>query len=151
MPRPYSSDLRSRVLAACEEGERPSAVARRFQVARASVYLWLQQWRAEGRCQAKRCHGGPKPVIREATEAALIRLVQVDNHLTLAEYRDRLAQETGVRVHPWTIGRALQRLGWPRKKEDLARHRAKRGRGRRRAPGLVVGHGGHRPGAAGLP
>ena len=34
------------------------------------------------------------------------------NHLTLAECRDRLAAEAGVRVHPWTVGRALRRLGW---------------------------------------
>ncbi len=70
MPRPYSSGLRSRVIAACEEGERPSAVARRFRVARASVYLGLQHWREERRCQAKRCGGGPKPVLQDETEAA---------------------------------------------------------------------------------
>ena len=35
-----------------------------------------------------------------------------DNHLTLAECRDRLAAETGLRVHPWTVGRALRRMGW---------------------------------------
>ena len=34
------------------------------------------------------------------------------NHLTLAECRDRLAAEAGVRVHPWTVGRALRRIGW---------------------------------------
>ena len=28
--------------------------------------------------------------------------------LTLTECRDRLAEETGVRVDPWTVGRALQ-------------------------------------------
>src|SRR4051794_2854948 len=33
-------------------------------------------------------------------------------HLTLAECRDRLAERTGVRVHPWTVGRALRRCGW---------------------------------------
>jgi len=30
----------------------------------------------------------------------------------LVECRDRLAEETGVRVNPWTIGRALRRLDW---------------------------------------
>jgi hypothetical protein len=29
-----------------------------------------------------------------------------------AECRDQLAAETGVRVNPWTIGRALRRLDW---------------------------------------
>src|SRR4051794_41501340 len=28
------------------------------------------------------------------------------------ECRDRLAAATGVRVHPWTVGRALRRCGW---------------------------------------
>src|SRR5512147_99523 len=39
MPRPYSNDLRSRVLQACDAGERPGRVAKRFRVGRASVYL----------------------------------------------------------------------------------------------------------------
>jgi transposase len=34
------------------------------------------------------------------------------NHLTLEQCRDRLAEATGVRVHPWTVGRALRRAGW---------------------------------------
>ena len=45
-------------------------------------------------------------------EAALLGLVKEANHLTLAECRDRLAERTGVRVHPWTVGRALRRRGW---------------------------------------
>jgi transposase len=63
-------------------------------------------------------------VIRDAVEAALKRLVESDNHLTLAQYQDQLADETGIRVHPWTVGRALRRLRLTRKKEDLARRRA---------------------------
>src|SRR4051812_41553497 len=51
---------------------------------------------------------GPKPTIRDETEVALWRLLAADNHLTLAECRDRLAAKTGVRVDPWTIGCALR-------------------------------------------
>ena len=39
-------------------------------------------------------------------------LLAANNHLTLAECRDQLAAETGVRVSPWIIGRALRRLDW---------------------------------------
>jgi transposase len=46
------------------------------------------------------------------TRSSLCRLLEADNHLTLAECRDRLAAETGVRVNPWTVGRALRRLDW---------------------------------------
>ncbi len=57
--------------------------------------------------------GGPAPAIRGEAEAALRRMLAGnDNHLTLAECRDRLAAEMGVRVPPWTVGRALRRMGW---------------------------------------
>jgi transposase len=83
--------------------------------------------------------GGPKPAIREEAVAALRKLVAADSHLTLAEYRDRLAGETGVRVHPWTLGRALRRLGLTRKKQEPARLRAGHARGRQGAAGLAGG------------
>jgi transposase len=124
MPKPYFNDLRSRALEACDEGERPGAVAKRFRIGRASVYLWLKQRREEGRDRPKKMGGGPLPAIRDAVEGALKGLVESDNHLTLAQYRDRLANKTGVCVHPWTVGRALRRLRLTRKKEDPARRRA---------------------------
>ena len=65
------------------------------------------------RREARRMGGGPPPAIRGETEAALKRMLSGnDNHLTLAECRDRLAEATGVRVHLWTVGRALRRLKW---------------------------------------
>jgi transposase len=137
MPKPYSNDLRSRALEACDEGERPGVVAQRFRIGRASVYLWLKQRREEGRDRPKKMGGGPLPLIRDAVEAVLNRLVVSDNHLTLAQYRDKLADETGVSVHPWTVGRALRRLRLTRKKEDLARRRAGRGCDRPGAAGVA--------------
>ena len=109
----YSTDLRSRVLAAMEAGESPTAAAKRFSVGRSSAYRWAQAARDEGRRKAKRMGGGPAPRITGAVEAALLDLLGGDNnHLTLAQCRDRLAEQTGVRVHPWTVGRALRRAGW---------------------------------------
>ena len=109
----YSTDLRGRVLAAMEGGESPEAAARRFAVGRSTAYRWVAAARDEGRREAKQVGGGPAPVIRGEAEAALRRMLAgSDNHLTLAECRDRLAAETGLRVHPWTVGRALRRMGW---------------------------------------
>jgi putative transposase len=109
----YSTDLRSRVLAAVEAGESPEMVAERFVVGRSTVYRWVAAARDEGRRAAKRMGGGPPPAIRDEAEAVLRRILAgSDNHLTLAECRDRLAAETGLRVHPWTVGRALRRLDW---------------------------------------
>jgi transposase len=108
----YSTDLRSRVLAVVEAGESPEAAARRFAVGRSTAYRWMAAARDEGRRVAKRMGGGPPPAIRGEAEAAGRRMLEQENHLTLAECRDRLAAETGLRVHPWTVGRALRRIGW---------------------------------------
>jgi transposase len=112
MPGAYSTDLRERVLVAVEAGEPADAVAEAFMVGRSSVYRWLAAARDEGRRTPKPMGGGPKPIIRDETEVALRRLLAANNQLTLAECRDRLAEETGVRVDPWTVGRTLRRLDW---------------------------------------
>jgi transposase len=108
----YSTDLRERVLVAVEGGEPADAVAEEFMVGRSSVYRWMAAARDEGRRVAKPMGRGPNPIIRDETEAVLRRLLDENNHLTLVECRDHLAAETGVRVNPWTIGRALRRLDW---------------------------------------
>ena len=109
----YSTDLRSRVLAAMEAGESPAAAANRFAVGRSTAYRWAQAPRDEGRREAKRMGGGPGPRIKGAVTAALLDLIKGEyNHPALAQCRDRPAERTGVRVHPWTVGRALRRAGW---------------------------------------
>ena len=108
----YSGDLRGRVLAAVEAGATPGAAARRFAVGRSTAYRWARAARVDGRRAAKRMGGGPKRRITGEVEAALLGLLGEANHLTLAECRDRLAERTGVRVRPRTVGRALRRRGW---------------------------------------
>lgn len=108
----YSRDLRERVLLAMEAGATPEAAARRYAVGRSTAYRWAAAARDEGRRVAKPMGGGPKPRISGEVEATLLGLLGEANHLTLAECRDRLAERTGVRVDPWTVGRALRRCGW---------------------------------------
>ena len=108
----YSTDLRERVLAAMEAGATPEAAARRFAVGRSTAHRWATAARVAGRRAAKRAGGGPRPKITGEVETALLDLLGEADHLTLAECRDRLAERTGVRVHPWTVGRALRRRGW---------------------------------------
>src|SRR3954451_353700 len=109
-----------------ERGATPGAAARRFAVGRSTAHRWAREARVEGRRTAKRMGGGPKPRIAGEVEAALLGLPRGANHLTLAECRDRLAERTGVRVHPWTLDRPLRRCGWKRKKRS--RHAAEQGR-----------------------
>ena len=122
MPRAYSADLRERVLAAWERREgTQAAIARRFSVCEATVENWLRQARQEGRRAPKPHAGGPLPRLTADTLAVLRALVLEENAATLAEYADRLAARTGVRVSPPVLCRALQRLGLPRKKRRSGR------------------------------
>ena len=102
----YSRDLRSRVLAAVEAGETLEAAARRFAVARSTVYRWKAAMRDEGRREAKPMGHGPAPAIGGAAEAGSL------HHLGLAEIAARLAETHGVRVHLTTVHRALRRASW---------------------------------------
>src|SRR5688572_6264642 len=111
MPRPYSVDLRERVLLACERGEDScAAVARRFRVAISTPHLWRKQARDEGRRAPRRMGRGPTPL--GGGLEALGALAAEHNDATLAEYADMLAERTGHRPSLPVVCRALKRLGW---------------------------------------
>ncbi len=115
MPRPYSADLRERVLAACERREASrEEIARRFRVAASTLYAWLGAVRGEGR-RGPKPRGGGRPPLGGASEV-LTALVAERNDATLAEYADRLAERAGVRRSPSALCRALRALGLVRKK-----------------------------------
>lgn len=118
MPRPYSADLRERALRACERAEASrAAIARRFEVAEATLYGWLKQDREEGRRAAKPHAGGPAPTIDAAGLEVVRGLVEEDSDATLAEYVERHAARTEQRVSLAVMCRTLrQRLGLTRKK-----------------------------------
>ena len=121
MPRPYSADLRERVLLAGEAGLPPTEVARRFGIGLSTVYLWRQQARAEGLRCAKPQGGGRALGIDPAGERILRALVAERNDRTLDEYGAHLAERTGrPLVSRPTLCRALRRLGCGAKK-DAAR------------------------------
>ncbi len=120
----YSADLRERVLSAVEAGETVSAVARRFAVGRTTVQDWVRALRQEGRRVAGKMGGHVRPKVSAEAEAVLRRALEAANYLTLAQCRDRLAEEAGVSVHLVTVHRALARMKWSWKKAHPARGRA---------------------------
>jgi transposase len=122
MPRPYSADLRERVLLAHEHGEgNAAALAARFRVAVNTVKNWVQAAVTEGRRVAKPLGRGPAPRLGAPECEVLRQLVAADNDATLAEYGARLAAQTGVSVSRPVLCVTLQRLGLPRKKRHSGR------------------------------
>jgi transposase len=151
MPGAYSADLRERVLLVCERGGLTRAkIAALFRVGETTVYRWLQEWRAEGRREAKPHAGGPASRLDATALGKLRDLVAVSNDLTLAEYAAGLAERAELQVSGSTVCRALRKLGLSRKK-GAAGARAGATRPRRGSGGLAGRAGQDRSAALGLP
>lgn len=119
MPKPYSGDLRERVVAAVDAGGGREEVAQQFSVGSATVYRWVRRKREKGSLEPD-AMGGPRVTkLDKEALAALGRLVAEGSDRTIAELRDQLESETGVDVSTSTISRGLAKLGLTRKKKSL--------------------------------
>jgi transposase len=115
--RPYSMDLRERVLAACDDGMATAEVAETFAVSESWVRRLKQRRRQTGTAAPRvPTRHGPAPVL--ASQAERLRAAVRDHPgETAADYRDRL----GLDVAPLTVWRMLRRLGLTFKKSRCAR------------------------------
>ena len=112
----YSADLRERVLAACDAGEKTKAVAERFDVSASWVRRVTQVRRESGRVTHAPHAGGHTP--GWVTHADAIRqAVRDDPDATLDEYRTRFA----LPLSRAGLARALAALGLPRKTSRCGR------------------------------
>ena len=84
MAKPYSQDLRERVVLAVEAGATRQAAGDRFGVSDSSAIRWVQRWRAEGDFAAKRRGGSNSPL--EDHAPVLLALVVEQPDLTLDEW-----------------------------------------------------------------
>ena len=114
MPRPYSSDLRVRVLHALESvQQKRSEIAGQFQISPATLYLWQKQQKQEGRREAKPHAGGHASRLRPAVLGAL---VQEKNERTLAELAVLYQERTGEPISIASVDRLVRAAGLTRKK-----------------------------------
>src|SRR6185437_12100312 len=83
MARPYSSDLRERVVEAVDEGATLLEAAERFGVSVSSAVRWHQAWRETGTFEAKSCGGSCSPL--DDYEEEILALVEEQDDRTLDE------------------------------------------------------------------
>src|SRR5919107_6288747 len=114
--KPYSKDLRLRVLAAVDRGMPRQEVAEVFGVSIPSIKRWLNRRRQTGDVQPRPIPGPPARK-REALEAALPEQVRLNPDLTLEERCELFFEEVhSVKVCNASMSRALKRLQLPLKK-----------------------------------
>jgi transposase len=114
--RPYSQDLRERILRAVQaQVESQAAIAQRFVVSRSFVERLWQRWRQTGSC-AGHPHGGGRQRSLRAAERLIRQTVARDPDVTLTALCERVAHRKGIRVSSKTMCVEIRRLRLPRKK-----------------------------------
>ena len=111
--RPYSKDLRSRVLAAVDRGTSKEEAARTFSVSVPTI----KRRRETGGVDAMPIPGRPH-VKGAALEGWLPGHLRENPGLTLEEHRETFEEQSGIAVSASPVGREIARLpgGWPLKK-----------------------------------
>ena len=122
----YSQDLRERVLGALERGERPSAIAERYEVSRFYVYQVRDREQETG-VRTSFQIGGHRRSRLEQAKPALRAWIAAEPGLTLAELQERLAAQ-GIAIKAGALWHQLNKWNLTFKKNP-ARQRA-RARGR---------------------
>jgi transposase len=113
--KPYSEDLRWRVVRAVAIGTPREDVAATFAVSVPTIERWVRQRRETGGLAPKPVPG-PVAVKTEALLAALPERLVTHGDTTLAEQCSWWRGVSGVEVSTTTMSRAITRLGWTRKK-----------------------------------
>jgi transposase len=116
--KPYSKDLRVRVLAAVDAGKSREEVARTFSVSMPTIKRWLKRRRETGEVEPKPIPGRPSRK-GEMLKGWLPQHLKANDDLTLEEHREAFEEQFGEAVSTSTVGRAIARLpqgGWPIKK-----------------------------------
>lgn len=107
MPKPYSQDLRERVIGAVEGGSSARAAGRLFGVSESVAIKWVERWRRTGSVAAKRM-GGYRPSPLDAHADVLQGLLTDRPDLTVEEIRAEL-REHGIYTGRGSVWRFFER------------------------------------------
>ena len=113
--KPYSEDLRERVVAAVERGTKRSEVVETFAVSLPTIKRWVKRWRETGGLAPKPIPG-PPAIKRDALVEALPARLAEHADATLEEHCSWWHETTGGEVSTATMSRAISALAWTRKK-----------------------------------
>ena len=113
----YSIDLRQRIVSAVERGMPRDQVAATFSVSLSTIKRLLARRRrnADDTLTATRPPGRPR-TIQPEHHAALWAQLEAHPDATIATHTQLWNVAQGAAVSQWTVGRAIRRVGWTRKK-----------------------------------
>ena len=111
MPKPYSQDLRDRVIDAVERGEMSRrAAARRYAISELVAIKWLERVERDGSREPVG-HGGHRASKLMAHRDFLEAARAEKSDVTLQALCDRLSAERGVKADTSMMSRFFRRIG----------------------------------------
>jgi transposase len=128
MPKPYSHDLRSRVIEAVEAGASRRETAERYGLSASVVVLWAQRWRETGSVAAKPSGGSTSPL--EDRAEFLLALIARQPDFTLDEIVVAMSR-VGIASSRTAVWRFYERHGISFKKNSVRSGAKARGGGPR--------------------
>lgn len=132
MARPYSEDLRERIVRAVESGTSRNGAAKQFDVSISFVVKLMQRWNQRGTIKADKYGGWKKSKL--APHVDRIRALVAENcDITIDELCILLAAE-GIEAKRSTLGDFLLAQGLNRKKRPLTRQSRNARTSRRHEP-----------------
>ena len=126
MAKPYSMDLRERVMAAITSGQTREAVVCRFEISLSSVGRYIKRFREKGSLAPDK-FGGHKRHALADEEERLRDWIKERPDMTLAEIQDRL-HESGIKVGRTAIWNFLRHVRLTYKKNAARGGAGARGR-----------------------
>ena len=116
--KPYSQDLRERVVKAVDEGFSRSEIVKLLGVSEATIKRYLRLRRETGSLAPKKIPGYPPRKLGELQKGLRPQL-EAHPDATLEDHCRQWEAQTGVKVSISTMSHAIQRLRWTRKKKTL--------------------------------
>ena len=120
MAKPYSIDLRKRVIQKHKEGKSVSEIENELSVKTTFIYDMLRLYKETGSVEAKPPAGGRKPTITKEILSQIEALVIETPDMTLQEIKDELGLTASLSVICDAINKKLNL----RYKKNSFRHRA---------------------------
>jgi transposase len=114
-----SLDLRERIVAALEAGQKRAHIAARFDVSQSSVYRLQRRWKTKADLAPEK-RPGRTPAFKKEDLARLQTLVEQQQDPTGASLVQAWQENTGRRVGLSTMHRALHQLKMSYKKRAAA-------------------------------
>ncbi len=128
MPKPYSQDLRDRVIGAVEGGLAARAAGRVFGVSESVAIKWVDRWRRTGSVAAKQMGGYKRSPLDDHVDVVLGVLAEQPD-LTVEEIRAAL-RGRGISTGHGSVRRFFKRHRISFKKNRVGQRAGSAGRGR---------------------